>query len=170
MLLIFVIFSFILSVFSFYKFPPNKVYDFQLNLVESFGQQSDKEKLFYMEKSVLTNVKQYYNSKDRLNPIVFGYTDNNVYFYNSKTMYVMSRKSGLILKTVNKINDKSYFLMDAQLNIVEINTNSNKIKLTNFENEISVEATYDYNYDELYMIEDGFFVFVDKCKETLTIV
>ena len=123
-----------------------------------------------MEKSALSNVKQYYSSKDKLNPIVFGYTDNSVYFNNTKTMYAMSRKLGTIIKQANKINEKSYFLLDSQLNIIEINMSSNKIKLFNFENEISVESNYDFNYDELHLIEDSYFAFIDKSKDTIIIV
>ena len=85
-------------------------------------------------------------------------------------MYAMSRKLGTIAKTANKINEKSYFLLDSQLNVIEINTSSNKIKLFNFENEISVESNYDLNYDELHLIEDSYFAFIDKSKDTIIIV
>ncbi len=147
-----------------------KVYDFELNFIESFGQQSDKDKPFFMEKSILNNARPYYSSKDKLNPIVFGYTENNIYFYNTKAMYLMSRKQGTIVKTVNKINEKSYFVLDSQLNLIEINTSSNKIKLINFENEISVESNYDLNYDEVHLIEDNYFAFIDKSKDILIFV
>lgn len=159
----------IICSFAHKTFDCCRVYDLHLNLVETFGQQNDKDKPFFLEKSHLNN-KQLHNTKEKLNPIMFGFTDKNIYFYNSKSMFVMSRKLGLIVKEMNKINDKSYFILDSQMNVIEINTHSNKLKLVNFEYDISVEASYDLNFDDAFLVEEKYFVFVDKNKESLTIV
>lgn len=159
----------IICSFAHKTFDCCKVYDLDLNFIESFGQQNDKEKPFFMEKTNST-VKQNYNSKEKLNPSIFGFSSNKIYFFNSKKMFIMSRKLGIILNSIDKINEKSYFILDSQSNVIELNTHSNKIKLFNFENEILVESSYDLNFDDAFLIEDKYFVFVNKQKETLMIV
>ncbi len=161
--------SMIVCSFAHKTFECCKIYDFQLNFIESFGQQNDKEQPFYMEKPILIG-RQTFSSREKLNPVIFGMTHAHIFFYNTKSMFIMCRKNGTIIREMEKLNDKSIFTLDSKSNIIEINSQSNKIKLFNINNQISIESTYNSNFDDIFLIESNFFAFIDKSKETLLIV
>ncbi len=74
-----------------------KVFDFKLNHVTSFGQQKNQEEPFYMEKFEV-NAKQF--GKEKLNPVVFGLSEENLYLYTKKYMAIMCRTTGAIWKQI----------------------------------------------------------------------
>jgi hypothetical protein len=144
-----------------------KVFDYDLDYLESFGQQNDPEVAFYMNK-VKISAKEF--AKEKMNPIVFGFDKDNIYFYSKKSMSIMSRKSGLILKSILKTNEKSFFILDSQSNIIEINVFSSNIILHNLKLDIKIDSFYDNNFDSVSLIENQYFAFVSLNKTEVTII
>ena len=85
----------------------------------------------------------------RVNPRIFGYTDENVYLWNYHKVF-KSRKSGSIVKSMNLHGSRPYFLLDAQENIIRINNLAKKIALLNNDLEVVIENTYHDNLDTVY--------------------
>lgn len=70
------------NIFLFYAHKTTsccEILDYDLNELESFGQQNDPDKEFYMER---TNIawKEQSASGLKNNPRIFGYTDSSIYF------------------------------------------------------------------------------------------
>ena len=82
----------------------------------------------------------------------------------------MSRKSGLILKSILKTNEKSFFILDSQSNIIEINVFSSNIILHNLKLDIKIDSFYDNNFDSVSLIENQYFAFVSLNKTEVTII
>ncbi len=144
-----------------------KVFDTELNHVESFGQQTENDKPFYLER---TEVSAAQFAKEKYNPVIFGYNEEKIFFYNKKSMTVMCKKNGCVLNSFEKSNERSFFILDSQSNVIEINTYGNRVKLHNFHVNMSVDSTYDINYENVCLIEDQYFAFVYSNKENITIV
>lgn len=144
-----------------------KVFDLELNHVESFGQQNDEQKEFYLER---TEVSAAQFAKEKYNPVIFGINEEKIYFYTKKTMTIMCKKTGSILNSFEKSNEKSFFLLDSQSNVIEINTYGNYIKMHNFHVDMNVNSTYDVNYENVCLIEDQYFAFVSANKENIVVV
>ena len=81
-----------------------KVFDLELNHVESFGQQNDEQKEFYLER---TEVSAAQFAKEKYNPVIFGLNEGKIFFYTKKTMTIMCKKTGLVLNSFEKSN---YFM------------------------------------------------------------
>lgn len=144
-----------------------KVFDLELNYVDSFGQQTDAEKPFYMERAEVS-AAQF--AKEKYNPVVFGYNEEKIYFYNKKSMTVVCKQTGCVLKQLEKSNEKSFFVLDSQSNVIEVNTHANFIRLHNFHIDMSVCSTYDTNYENVCFVDDQHFVFVHSNKENILFV
>lgn len=143
-----------------------KMFDLELNFIGSFGQQIDSSQPFYIEK-IDTNLK--YFSKEKMNPTIFGVGEDYVYLYDKKSMTLMSRHTGRVEKLVGKMNEKSYFVLDSQSNVIEINPKANHIRLHNFHLDLIVDSMYEEAFEYVHLIEDQYLAFVSN-KDTIKIV
>ena len=145
------------------------LFDYNLDEIESFGQQLNPERPFYMEKVVLS-VKEQINSNLKSNPKIFGLTNENIYFQNLSRMIIMCRQKGEI-KTESLINgDSPYFLLDSQNNILRINNISKRIALINYEFGYDLQNVYSDYLDEVCLTADNNLAFVDKYKESVLFI
>ena len=157
----------VICTFANRSFECCKVFDLKLNHVTSFGQQKNQEEPFFMEK-VEVNAKQF--GKEKVNPVVFGLSQDNIYFYTKKYMAIMCRTTGTISKQIKKINEKSVFILDSQSNIIEIYEAGNRVRFHNFYLEVTVDSVYDPNFDSVSLVEDQYFAFVSISKEIVTFI
>jgi len=144
-----------------------KVFDLELNHKESFGQQTDEQKEFYFEKTTLEAAKF---GREKSIPIIFGLNKDIIFFFTKKAITFMCKKTGMILKKAEKSNENSFFLLDFQSNMIEIDTYGNSIKLYNSQVDMNANSTYDVNYDKVCIIEDQYFAFVSADKQNIVIV
>ena len=143
-----------------------RVYDYDFNVCEGFGQQSNCEAPFYFEKAPLDN-KDY---KAKLNPVIFGFHEDKVYFYTKKSVFIMCKKSGRVLNKLHRNIEKTSFVLDSESNLIEFNLICKSIKLFNFENNTTAVAEYENEASEVFLIEDNYFAFVDMNKKFVTFV
>jgi hypothetical protein len=157
----------VICTFAHRSFECCKVLDFKLDHVISFGQQKNQEEPFYMEK-VEVNPKQF--GKDKVNPVVFGLSKENIYFYTKNYMAVMSRTTGFVWKQIEKINEKSVFILDSQSNVIEMYVVGNRVRFHSFHLDITVDSVYDPNFDSVHLVEDQYFAFVSTNKDSVTFI
>ena len=161
--------SFVLLYYSHKQEACCEVYDYQMNLLHSFGQQLNVNGPFYMEKSTLT-VRQQMTLNFKLNPKIFGYTEEHIYFSNFSKMCIMSRKTGLIEKCMSLRGDRPYFLLDSQQNIIQVNPQAKKIALYNQDFEFLISNTYGDALDVVQINKENQLAFVDMEKKTLIFI
>ena len=157
----------VICTFAHRSFECCKVFDFKLNHVTSFGQQKNQEESFYMEK-IEVNAKQF--GKEKVNPVVFGWSKENIYFYTKKYMAIMCRTKGTVWKQIDKMNEKSVFILDSQSNVIEIYVLGNRVRFHNFHLDITVDSVYDPNFDSVNLVEDQYLAFVSTNKDTVTFI
>jgi hypothetical protein len=145
------------------------LYDYQLNEVESLGQQADIDKPFYMEKSTLS-YKDQASMALKNNPRIFGITEEFLYLFNVDKMTIMCRLSGLITTQVKISGDMPYFLLDTQSNIIQVNSLSKRIAVINYDFDYSVHNVFSDNLEDLYLTADNNLAFVDRNKEKVFFV
>jgi hypothetical protein len=155
------------NIFAFHSYKRQAccaIYDYQLKEISSFGQQTNEEASFFMQQSNLNwreEIRLHYN----VNPKLFGYDDNNIYFYNVNKMSIMSRKSGEIVKSMALDGSWPYFLFDSQSNIIQVNKLSKKLTLFNTNLEVLNKTTYDASLSQVYVTKDNQIAFVDSEKK-----
>lgn len=143
-----------------------RVYDHNFNDTGSFGQQTDSEGAFYLEKLPL-NKKDY---KAKLNPIIFGYDEGRVYFHDKKEMVMMCRRTGQVLSSVMKRNENlSFFLADGN-NILEIDHVCKTIGFWNSEFDVRSSGTYNLEANSVVLIEGSFLAFINNNQQCVTVV
>ena len=146
-----------------------EVYDYKMNALFSFGQQSNPTAPFYMEKSSLT-MKQQMILNYKLNPKVFGFTDIRVYLCNYNKVFIMCRKTGMLLKSLCLHGSRPYFLLDSQNNIIVVNSLAKKIALYNNDLEMVIESVYNDNLDTVHINKHDQMAFVDMEKKTVVYI
>jgi hypothetical protein len=146
------------------------IYDYRLNELALFGQQKDKDADYYMERLNLSWKEQ--NSLNyKINPKVFGLTENLIYFYNHAEMTIMDRIKGKVVhKKQIMSGDKPYFILDTQGNIIQVNKLSKKVSVFNFDVEFSIENNYDDCYDGVFSTCDGHLALVNGQKKFLVLI
>ena len=157
----------LICTFAHRSFECCKVFDFKLNHVTSFGQQKNQDEPFFMEK-VEVNAKQF--GKEKVNPVVFGLSKENIYFFTKKYMAIMCRTTGTIMKQIEKINEKSVFILDSQSNVIEIYVTGNRVRFHSFHLDITVDSVYESNFDSVSLVENQYFAFVSTSKDTVTFI
>lgn len=144
------------------------LFDYQLNELNSFGQQTESTHSFYMEKSQPTCLKDQYKTK--INPHLFGLTDNRIYLYNMQKMIEMNRHTGAIVSELKLTGDPSYFLLDDHHNIIQVQTASKRVVLKNHKYDLVVRASYPDSLDEVFLMRDNELAFVCKNKESVVFI
>lgn len=160
------------NVFIFYAHKTSaccEILDYDLNELETFGQQTDPERPFYMEKTNLA-WKEQTSAGVKNNPKIFGFTDKFIYLFNIKQMFLIDRKTGKVLKTLDSNGDPAYYLLDSQSNILKVNSLCKRISLFNFEQEVFIQNKYSNCLDDVYLTNDDYLAFVDKNKEFVVFV
>jgi hypothetical protein len=155
------------SIFLFYSHKKDaccSIYDYKLNEMNTFGQQTNDKAAFYMEKSNL-NWREQMSMNFKVNPKLFGYDESNVYICNFNKMSIMSRKSGEIVNSMALLGSRPYFLLDSQSNIIQVNNLSKKLTLYNTDLEVLNKTTYDDTLDNVYVTKDNQIAFVDLEKK-----
>jgi hypothetical protein len=145
------------------------LFDYELNELETFGQQIDAKMPFFMEKSTLT-YKDQMNSSLKNNPKIFGITSDSIYFFSMTKMSIMRRLTGEVKTEVPISGDTPYFLLDAQSNIIQVNTVSKRIAVTNYEFDYSILNYFSDNLEDVYLTADNNLAFVDKNKEKVLFI
>lgn len=146
-----------------------EVYDFTLTQVSSFGQQSNTTAPFYLEKSNLS-MRQQMNLNFRINPKLFGFTEEYIYLWNYHKVFIMCRKSGIIVKSMKLHGSRPYFLLDSQKNIIQINNLAKRISLYSHDFELIIENIYSDNLDNVYLNRNDQMIFVDMEKKMVVYI
>ncbi len=145
-----------------------EVYDYQMNEQFTFGQ-TNPSAPFFMEKSNLT-MKQQMNLNFKLNPRIFGLTDELIYMWNYNKVFTISRKSGDLVKSLNLHGARPYFLLDNQDNIICVNSQAKKITLYNQDLEMIIENIYSDNLDSVHINKQDQMAFVDMEKKSIVYI
>jgi hypothetical protein len=143
-----------------------EAYDYQLNEQFSFGQNSNMSDPFFMEKSILT-MKQQISLNFKLNPKIFGFTNDLIFLWNYKRVFTMSRKTGEVIKSLDLHGARPYFLLDKQNNIIQVNSLAKKISLYNHDLELIIENIYTETLDNVYINKYDQMIFVDMEKKLI---
>jgi hypothetical protein len=146
-----------------------QVYDHRMNEVFSFGQQNDKNKPFFMEKSELSWQEEKKMSF-KLNPRIFGFTEKYIYLCNFNKMSIMSRQTGNIVRSLNLIGNRPFFLLDVQDNIIQVNPLGKKLTLYNSDLELLNESMYTDSLDTCHVTKENKLAFVDVEKKYIIYV
>lgn len=143
------------------------VFDFNLTHITSFGQCYNEFSKFYVRRNDIP-----FSEKGILkyNPVLFGFTDDNIYFHNKVCIVIMCKKTGDIVKQFKKTCQSSELMVDRNSDILEFNLLGNYIKLYNIEKNICITGNYFGSYSEILNIENGYFVFINFEKNNLIIV
>lgn len=143
-----------------------QIYDYSFNITGSFGQQINCDEPFYFENApVETN-----SFKKKLNPVVFGLTDDKIYTYNKTHMVILSRQSGRVIQTNEKKSENSEFHLDSDGNIIEINLLAKEIFFYSADMNLQVNTRYTIDATEVTLVENSFIAFVNGKKRSLVLV
>ncbi len=144
-----------------------KIYDFNLNLIQAFGQYETPTRNFYFVRN-----DQFVSDLDRLklNPIIFGLTEKLIYFFNRRNISVMSRERGELIHSFKKPHESSKFALDSKANILEINTPGNFIKMHNLELNMCITGSFISTFEKIVLIEDKYLAFMNHDKQRIIIV
>jgi hypothetical protein len=145
------------------------LFDCQLNLITSFGQQTNEEQPFYMKKSIVCNPEEK-RFGFKLNPKIFGMNDNYLYMSNYNKVSIMNRLTGKEVKKIDLCGFRPYFLMDLQNNILQVNTLEKRLAIYNSELELLAENVYDDEYDCVHINPENKLVFLGTEKKSLIVV
>ena len=77
----------------------------------------------------------------------------------------MSRQTGRIVRSINLIGNRPYFIVDAQNNIIQVNTLGKKVTLYNSDLELLTESIYDDHLDTIHITKENKLAFVDVEKK-----
>ena len=77
----------------------------------------------------------------------------------------MSRQTGKIVRSINLIGNRPYFIVDAQNNIIQVNTLGKKVTLYNSDLELLTESIYDDQLDTIHITKENKLAFVDVEKK-----
>ncbi|CAF0717126.1 unnamed protein product [Brachionus calyciflorus] len=146
-----------------------EILDYELDELEAVGQQTEPSREFYMEKTDLP-WKEQNTSGLKNNPRIFGFSEEQIYFFNRNQMVIMDRKTGLVSRSVESNGDPAYFILDPQNNIIKVNSLCKRISLFNYEHDISITNRYSDCFDDVFLTVDNYLVFVDKNKEFVNFV
>ena len=142
------------------------IYDLQLNVLSSFGQQTNPSGPYYIEK-----IHQEHNDlKVKTRPLICGLTDKKIYIHNKSEMSVISRSDGNLISTQKKKSENSFLILDEQENITEIEPFYKEISFTNSFQDIQVESRYDLEASNIALIENNFFAFINNSKGTIKFI
>jgi hypothetical protein len=158
----------IFLVYDFKREACCEMYDYQLNLIYSFGQQLDDKSGFFMERSKFNLQDQ--NRIHSTNPVLFGYNAESIYLCNFNNMTIMSRKTGQIEKGLTLFGNRPYFLLDAESNIIKVNNLGKKINLYNKNLDILIKTKYWDTLDIVYLTKDNEIAFVDSEKNNVIFI
>ena len=103
----------------------------------------------------------------KLNPKIFGINDKYIYLCNFNKMSIMSRQTGKIVRSLNLIGNRPYFLLDLQSNVIQVNTLGKKIALYNSDLELLIESIYEDHLDTIYITKENKLAFVDVEKKSI---
>lgn len=140
------------------------VYDYRFNEVYAFGQQDNENEEFYMEKSQISE-REMYTSNVKLNPKIFGFTNECIYMYNMNNMIILDRRLGVVLKKLKIVEDKPIFMLDNQNNIIQVNNQSKRITFNSNDFNLSLSSNYNDELDTVFLNKQNQMVFIDKFKE-----
>ena len=146
-----------------------QVYNYAFNHLHSFGQQLDSGAPFFMEKSVFSKyeVKKFYQ---RVNTKIFGYTSKYIYLYNYNKVIVMDRQTGHIAKQFPTVSTRPYYMLDAQGNVIQVDTLEKKLTVFNAEFEFLCENVYNDEFEHVSVTKDNVLVFNETEKAYLVFV
>ena len=91
-----------------------RVYDYTMRVVSEFGQRTNPQAPFFMEKCTTITTRQEASLRFRQDPQVFGLTDERVYLWTWHKCYVMCRRTGLVLSSMPLSGNRTYFLLDEE--------------------------------------------------------
>ena len=100
----------------------------------------------------------------KVNPKIYGFTDKHIYLCNYNKMTIMCRQTGKIVKSMNLLGNRPYFMLDAQENIIQVNTLGKKITLFNSNLDFLVESLYSDDLDIVLVTKENKLAFVDVQK------
>ena len=106
----------------------------------------------------------------KVNPKIFGYTEKYIYLCNFNKMFLMSRQTGRVVKSLNLIGNRPYFILDLQSNILQVNNIAKKITLYNSELEFLIENIYSDLLDTVHVTKENKLAFVDMEKKYIIYV
>ena len=142
-----------------------KVMDYNLDIIKLFGQTRDALQPFYFK---VNKIEASFISSYFFFPVIFGYKNDKVYMYDDINVYVMCLSTGIYLETTKKRNQEDMYILDSFNNIIEYNSFTRNVKISNSDNNI--EGIFPKKFDKLYLIEDKYFAFVDKITDTIIII
>ncbi|RNA02175.1 hypothetical protein BpHYR1_001639 [Brachionus plicatilis] len=141
-----------------------EILDYNLDQIDSFGQQINPDNQFYFEK----NDNIYRSSQRELSfPKVFGCSNEHVYMYNKFQMIRMCRLTGISEKMIEMNGEPSNFIFDHQKNIIKTSGMAKLISFYNFDEDISITSAFSFQFDEVFISSDDYLVFCDSNKEFL---
>ena len=160
------------NIVLFYENKPNEccqVYDLNMKLLSSFGQNVDKDEAFYLPKSIINN---YEHSKFcfKFNSFVFGLSEKYIYLGNYNYVYMLNRKSGKEVKKLELSGHRPNLFLDAQGNVIRVNTLEKRITIFNSELEFLVENLYNDDFVCVHVNRENKLHFLDHDKKNLVIV
>ena len=146
-----------------------EVYDLNMNLLSSFGQNLYKENAFYMPKSVINN---YQDSKFcfKFNSKIFGLTTDRVYLSNYNNVYVLCRNTGKELRKMELSGYRPYFMMDTQGNVLLVNSLDKRIAIFSSELEFLAESFFNDELDCVHVNHKNKLHFVDTEKKSIIVI
>ena len=143
------------------------VFDLNLTLVTSFGQKFNEYSEFFIRKN-----DHPFSENGRLlcNPLIFGYSEEHIYFYNKLCIIIMCSKTGTLLRQIQRTCQTSTLMIDKNSNILEFSLLGNYVKLYNLEKNMCITGNYIGLYSEICFLENKYFAFVSQDKKNIIIV
>lgn len=146
-----------------------ELYNFDFKKLDCFGQNTNSELEFYLEKSVGPSEK---NKKfgQKCNPSIFGMTDKYFYMNNCNKVSILDRASGKEVKKIELKGYRPYFMMDMQQNIIEVNILEKRIAIYTSFLDILAESIYNDEYEYVYVTPANNLMFLDVEKKNLSLI
>jgi hypothetical protein len=146
------------------------VYDYEMRLVSEFGQRTNPQAPFFLEKCTTITTRQEASLRFRQDPQIFGLTKECVYLWTWHKCYVMCRRTGVVVHSIDLRGNRTSFLLDEdstnqKTNIIKVNREARKVivyeeeKLNKNtgeeeeEEEILIENTFDDNLDAMHLVK-----------------
>ena len=146
-----------------------RVYDYTMRVVSEFGQRTNPQAPYFMEKCTTITTRQEASLRFRQDPQVFGLTDTRVYLWTWHKCYVMCRRTGLVLSSMPLSGNRAYFLLDEEeegekegdlVNVIQVNREAKRVTVYNGdlkekkeERIILVENVYENNLDTMHLLK-----------------
>ena len=137
-----------------------------MRLKSEFGQRSNPNAPFFMEKCTTITTRQEASLRFRQDPQIFGLTKTCVYLWTWHKCYVMCRRTGVVLRCMKLHGNRTTFLLDEdekeeRNNIIKVNREAKRVIVyeernfhdENNEEEILVENVYEDNLDTMHLIK-----------------